>query len=151
MSQLKDQTLQVLQISLLCLLSLWFLPRAFEPPAMGWPVWSRSCKCRTKFRVRLGQLRYLWPNILCLELNILPQSGQGVGVGQWTSWIWDLNWRNVLWQCMQVPPLFCDELEFELFPREFELLLEAIWFPVLFALWPPKMKIKDKINSFCFV
>lgn len=38
---------------------------------------------------------------------------------------------------MQVPPLFCDEFEFELFPREFELLLEAIWFPVLFALGPP--------------
>ena len=48
---------------------------------------------------------------------------------------------------MQVPPLFCDEFEFELFPREFELLLEAIWFPVLFALGPPKMKFKNKIKK----
>ena len=49
---------------------------------------------------------------------------------------------------MQVPRLFCDEFEFELFPREFELLLEAIWLPVLFALGPPKMKLKNKIKSF---
>ena len=72
-------------------------------PGRTW--WSSSSRCLTRFLVLFGQLRYLWPNILCFELNTLPHNGHAVGVGMWTSAMWDRSCRKDLWQMWQMPPL----------------------------------------------